>query len=54
MELKAILKALELTQTTYKEEICNIISDSAYCVNSYNEWLDGWANNNWKRSKGKL
>ena len=39
MELVALLKALELTQTIYKNEKCIIKSDSAYCVNIFNEWI---------------
>ena len=36
MELAALLYALELTQTKYKDEQCVIKSDSAYCVNMFN------------------
>lgn len=36
MELTALLYALELTQTKYKNEHCVIKSDSAYCVNMFN------------------
>ena len=52
-ELKAILHAFELSQTIYKNNICYINSDSAYCVNICNNWIFNWYNNNWKRSKGK-
>lgn len=37
MELSALLYALELTQTEYKQEKCIIKSDSAYCVNMFND-----------------
>lgn len=37
MELVALLYALDLTQTKYKTEKCIIKSDSAYCVNMFNE-----------------
>ena len=37
MELTAILYALELTQTKYRGEKCIIKSDSAYCVNMFND-----------------
>ena len=37
MELTALLYALELTQTKYKNEQCIIKSDSAYCVNIFND-----------------
>lgn len=36
-ELKAIIAALQLTQTGYKNEKCIIKSDSAYCVNMIND-----------------
>ena len=51
MELSAILRALELTQTKYKNEKCVIKSDSAYCVNMCNDWIWTWAKNNWMNSK---
>ena len=46
MELQAIITALELTQTRYKNEQCIIKSDSAYCVNMINDWIYKWYNNN--------
>ena len=46
MELVALLKALELTQIIYKNEKCIIKSDSAYCVNMFNEWIYCWHKNN--------
>ena len=39
MELSALLYALELTQVKYKQEKCVIKSDSAYCVNIFNNWI---------------
>ena len=39
MELSALLHALELTQNQYKQEKCVIKSDSAYCVNMFNNWI---------------
>jgi ribonuclease HI len=48
-ELTALLKALELTQTKYKNDKCVIYSDSAYCVNIFNEWIQGWASHGWMR-----
>lgn len=53
MELQAILYALGLIQTTYKDEKCIIYSDSSYCVKSCNEWIDTWAKNGWKRNGNK-
>lgn len=50
-ELKALIHALRLSQTAFKEEICIIYSDSAYVVNMCNEWIRNWARNNWLNSK---
>lgn len=52
-ELKAILYAFELAATAYKNDICIIHSDSAYCVNICNDWIFNWAKNNWMNSKKK-
>jgi len=50
MELKGLLKALELATTKYKDyEVC-IYSDSSYVVNIFNEWIYNWAANNWINS----
>lgn len=51
MELKAIIHAIELASNRYKEEECVIYCDSAYCVNTCNDWIRTWASNNWKNSK---
>ena len=53
MELSALLYALELTQNKYKQDKCVIKSDSAYCVNMFNDWIYKWRNNNWIRYKGQ-
>lgn len=47
MEIKALLSALDLATNELKEKECVIKSDSAYCVNMFNEWIRGWARNNW-------
>lgn len=52
-ELKGLLEALWLTQTKFKNEICTIYSDSAYCVNMFNSWIKKWARNNWINSQKK-
>jgi ribonuclease HI len=54
MELTALLHALEQTQTVYKDELCIIKSDSAYCVNMYNQWIDNWHQQGWVRAGNKL
>lgn len=53
MELQALLYALDLTQTKYKDKKCVIKSDSAYCVNMYNEWIYNWNKNGWVRYGNK-
>jgi len=47
-ELYAIVKALELSEG----EVV-IHSDSMYCVNIFNKWLEGWKSNDWKKSNRK-
>ena len=53
MELSALLYALELTQSRYKSKRCVIKSDSAYCVNMFNNWIYTWYNNGWTRTKNQ-
>ena len=50
MELKAILHVLKLA-ATHPEEGYIIYSDSAYAVNSINDWIHGWAANGWVNSR---
>lgn len=52
-ELKAMLTGLRLATSEYKDKICTIYSDSAYCVNIFNLWIKGWARNNWMNTKNK-
>ena len=52
-ELKAIICALELTQTDYKHNQCIIYSDSAYCVNMCKEWIWSWHSRGWLRAGNK-
>ena len=51
MELSAIL----YTMLKYgKEETPPIVySDSAYCVNTFTQWMWGWANRGWYKSDNK-
>ena len=50
MELKAILHVLKLA-AAHPEEGYIIYSDSAYAVNSINDWIHGWAANGWVNSR---
>lgn len=52
-ELKAMLCALEWTQTEFKSCECIIYSDSAYVVNICNEWIWNWCNHGWTRAGNK-
>lgn len=52
MELKAILHVLKLA-AEHKEWNFTVYSDSAYAVNSINDWMYGWARNGWINSKKK-
>lgn len=48
-ELTAIIKALE----DYPQ--CDVIlSDSEYCVKTFNQWIDQWKKRGWKKSDGKI
>ena len=54
MELRGLIKALELATTKYKDCFVTIYCDSAYAVNTFNEWISTWAGNNWTNSKKEL
>lgn len=49
-ELKAILFALITYGRNKPTPI--VYSDSAYCVNTFNDWMFRWASNNWIKSNG--
>lgn len=53
-ELRGLLLALALATTDYKNEKVIIYSDSAYCVNMFNNWIYTWAENGWKNSKKQI
>lgn len=52
-EMKAVLHAFQLAESTFPRESCIIHSDSAYVVNMCNNWIFTWAKNNWINSKNK-
>ena len=52
-ELKAILYVM-LNHGSKSDEIPVVYSDSAYCVNTFNQWMFNWANNNWVKSDKKI
>ena len=53
MELRALLHALGLAINRYEKEKVLIKSDSAYCVNMFNDWIYKWHANGWKRPGNK-
>lgn len=50
-EMKAIIKILE--DYGHLKPTPIVYSDSAYCVNSFTNWIHGWKANGWTRAKGK-
>ena len=52
MELKAI--AYAFIKYGSKNNPPLVYSDSAYCVNTFNDWMFKWAKNNWIKSDKKV
>lgn len=52
-ELKALLKALDISFERYKYKRVVIFSDSQYCVRGFNSWLKGWDMNNFTKHNGE-
>ena len=57
---KEELKAIDWAMLTYGHQIFDgwgatpiVYSDSSYCVNTFNDWMFRWANNNWIKSDKK-
>jgi ribonuclease HI len=58
-ELKAILYVMlkygrKEYNFTVDEFPPTVYSDSAYCVNTFNDWMFRWANNGWLKSDKKI
>lgn len=52
MELTAISQALNHAhENTQGGDTINIMSDSAYCINIFTKYLNGWKMNGWTRGK---
>lgn len=51
-ELKAIIHVFKIAAADPGNEYL-VYSDSAYAVNMINNWIWGWAKNNWRNSKNK-
>lgn len=55
MELIAILQALNSVPLEDREKFeVNLYSDSAYCINTLNDYIHRWVANNWVKSKGEI
>ena len=55
-ELRAILRVMLNAGVNVNEGWVQppvVYSDSAYCVNTFNDWVFRWAANNWIKSDGK-
>ena len=57
-ELKAILYCMlnfgtKVNPDEFQTTIPIVYSDSAYCVNTFNEWMFNWAKNGWIKSDKK-
>lgn len=51
-EMKAIIEGCKYVKEIFPSEKVIIYSDSAYCINCYNQkWYIKWLNNNWINSK---
>ena len=56
-ELRAILRVMLTAATRQSSDWSQppiVYSDSAYCVNTFNDWMFRWAANNWIKSDGKV
>lgn len=52
MELLAILSGLQYCVNLPSKDI-EIYSDSAYCINTFTNWIFSWEKNDWTRGKRK-
>ena len=53
-ELSAITEALFwFRDNCDPDDNVTVFSDSEYCVEGYNEWMENWKKRGWKRSSGK-
>lgn len=55
MELIAILQALNAVPEEDRDKYeVNLYSDSAYCINTLNDYIHKWAANDWTKAKGEI
>ena len=53
MEMMAIIHAIKKAYENNPKFIPTIISDSAYAVNSFTNWIYGWVRNGWTKANGE-
>ena len=52
-EMKAIIDAYNYIEGSMITDECIVYSDSAYCVNMLNEWIDNWYDHLWLKYNGE-
>lgn len=52
MELQAIIMGLRVGRLN-GYSMLNVFSDSKICLQTYENWIDGWAQKKWKKADGK-
>jgi ribonuclease HI len=54
MELTGLIRALQYCRDTQSNSIDTIYSDSHLCVQTYNDWMERWAAQGWRRRTGPV
>ncbi|MDX2271493.1 MAG: ribonuclease H [Cyanobacteriota bacterium] len=54
MELTALIRAITYVVEEGSAAHLPIYADSQLCVQTYNEWMEGWAKRGWRRKTGPV
>jgi ribonuclease HI len=54
MEMLAIIKSLETSQSIDPSSTLHIVSDSRYCIDGITEWAHNWKKRYWTKSGGPI
>ncbi|MFT0786985.1 ribonuclease H family protein [Synechococcus sp. H55.10] len=54
MELTGLIRALQYCRDTQDNRMDTIYSDSHLCVQTYNDWMERWAAQGWRRRTGPV
>lgn len=54
MELTGLIRALQYCRDTLGNAVETIYSDSHLCVQTYNDWMERWAAQGWRRRTGPV